>query len=190
MADEKLLLGVIKEEMMITAEKYGDDRRSKIGFDVYDINMEDLIPRDNTVIAMTSLGYIKRMTVDNFKSQNRGGKGIKGMQTIEEDYIEDLLMTTTHHYLMFFTNYGRVYRLKAYEIPEASRTARGIAIVNILQLNPGEKISAMIPIKDYEENKNLFMVTKRGIVKKLPSWNFPMSGKTGWLLSICGMMTN
>ena len=190
LADEKLLLGVIKEEMMITAEKYGDDRRSKIGFDVYDINMEDLIPRDNTVIAMTSLGYIKRMTVDNFKSQNRGGKGIKGMQTIEEDYIEDLLMTTTHHYLMFFTNYGRVYRLKAYEIPEASRTARGIAIVNILQLNPGEKISAMIPIKDYEENKNLFMVTKRGIVKKLPSWNFPMSGKTGWRLSICGMMTN
>ena len=160
LADEKLLLGVIKDEMIFTAEKYGDDRRSKIGFDVYDINMEDLIPRDNTVIAMTSLGYIKRMTVDNFKSQNRGGKGIKGMQTIEEDYIEDLLMTTTHHYLMFFTNFGRVYRLKAYEIPEASRTARGIAIVNILQLNPGEKISAMIPIKDYEENKNLFMVTK------------------------------
>ena len=133
LADEKLLLGVIKDEMLLTAEKYGDDRRSKIGFDVYDINMEDLIPRDNTVIAMTSLGYIKRMTVDNFKSQNRGGKGIKGMQTIEEDYIEDLLMTTTHHYLMFFTNFGRVYRLKAYEIPEASRTARGIAIVNILQ---------------------------------------------------------
>ena len=148
LADEKLLLGVIKDEMLLTAEKYGDDRRSKIGYDVYDINMEDLIPRDNTVIAMTSLGYIKRMTVDNFKSQNRGGKGIKGMQTIEEDYIEDLLMTTTHHYLMFFTNYGRVYRLKAYEIPEASRTARGIAIVNILQLNPGEKITAMIPIKD------------------------------------------
>ena len=161
LADEKLLLGVIREEMLITAEKYGDDRRSKIGFDVYDINMEDLIPRDNTVIAMTSLGYIKRMTVDNFKSQNRGGKGIKGMQTIEEDYIEDLLMTTTHHYLMFFTNYGRVYRLKAYEIPEASRTARGIAIVNILQLNPGEKISAMIPIKDYEENKNLFRHTPK-----------------------------
>lgn len=179
LADEKLLLGVIKEEMMITAEKYGDDRRSKIGFDVYDINMEDLIPRDNTVIAMTSLGYIKRMTVDNFKSQNRGGKGIKGMQTIEEDYIEDLLMTTTHHYLMFFTNYGRVYRLKAYEIPEASRTARGIAIVNILQLNPGEKISAMIPIKDYEENKNLFMVTKRGIVKKTSIMEFSNVRKNG-----------
>lgn len=179
LADEKLLLGVIREEMLITAEKYGDDRRSKIGFDVYDINMEDLIPRDNTVIAMTSLGYIKRMTVDNFKSQNRGGKGIKGMQTIEEDYIEDLLMTTTHHYLMFFTNYGRVYRLKAYEIPEASRTARGIAIVNILQLNPGEKISAMIPIKDYEENKNLFMVTKRGIVKKTSIMEFSNVRKNG-----------
>ena len=179
LADEKLLLGVIKSEMLITAEKYGDDRRSKIGYDVYDINMEDLIPRDNTVIAMTSLGYIKRMTVDNFKSQNRGGKGIKGMQTIEEDYIEDLLMTTTHHYLMFFTNYGRVYRLKAYEIPEAGRTARGIAIVNILQLNPGEKISAMIPIKDYEDDKNLFMVTKRGIVKKTSIMEFSNVRKNG-----------
>ena len=166
LADEKLLLGVIKEEILMISEKFGDDRRSKIGYDVYDINMEDLIPRDNTIIAMTSLGYVKRMTVDNFKAQHRGGKGIKGMQTIEEDYIEDLLMTTTHHYLMFFTNYGRVYRLKAYEIPEAGRTARGMAIINLLQLNPGEKISAMIPIKDYEENKNLFMVTKKGIVKK------------------------
>ncbi len=166
LADEKLLLGVIKEEMMIISEKFGDERRSHIGFDVYDINMEDLIPKDNTIIAMTSLGYVKRMTVDNFKAQHRGGKGIKGMQTIEEDYIEDLLMTTTHHYLMFFTNYGRVYRLKAYEIPEAGRTARGTAIINLLQLTPGEKVSAMIPIKDYEETKNLFMVTKKGIVKK------------------------
>ncbi len=179
LADEKRLLGVIREEMLLTSDKYGDDRKSKIGYDVYDIDMEDLIPRDNTVIAMTSLGYIKRMTVDNFKSQNRGGKGIKGMQTIEEDYIEDLLMTTTHHYLMFFTNYGRVYRLKAYEIPEASRTARGIAIVNILQLNPGEKISAMIPIKDYEENKNLFMVTKKGIVKKTSVMEFSNVRKNG-----------
>ena len=179
LADEKLLLGVIREEMLITAEKYGDDRRSQIGFDVYDINMEDLIPKENTVIAMTSLGYVKRMTVDNFKAQNRGGKGIKGMQTIEEDYIEDLLMTTTHHYLMFFTNLGRVYRLKAYEIPESSRTSRGIAIVNILQLNPGEKISAMIPIKAYEENKNLFMVTKNGIVKKTSVMEFSNVRKNG-----------
>ena len=179
LADEKLLLGVIKEEMTITAEKYGDDRQSKIGFDEYDISMEDLIPKDNTVIAMTSLGYIKRMTVDNFKAQNRGGKGIKGMQTIEEDYIEDLLMTTTHHYIMFFTNYGRVYRLKAYEIPEAGRTARGTAIINLLQLNPGEKISAIIPIKDYEDNKNLFMVTKHGIVKKTSIMEYSHVRKNG-----------
>lgn len=166
LADEKLLLGVIKTEIQVIADKYGDDRRSKIGYDVYDINMEDLIPRENTVIAMTSLGYIKRMTVDNFKPQNRGGKGIKGMTTIDEDYIEDLLMMDTHQYVMFFTNLGRVYRLKAYEIPEAGRTARGTAIINLLQLNPGEKISAMIPVMTYDDDQNLFMVTKKGIVKK------------------------
>ncbi len=166
LADEKKLLGVIKEEIMLIAQKYGDDRRTKIGFDEFDISMEDLVPNENTVIAMTSLGYVKRMTVDNFKSQHRGGRGIKGMQTIEDDYIEDLLMTTTHHYIMFFTNYGRVYRLKAYEIPEAGRTARGVAIINLLQLNPGEKISAIIPIKEYEKERNLFMVTRKGIVKK------------------------
>ena len=166
LADEKKLLGVIKEEISLIGQKYGDDRRTKIGFDEYDISMEDLVPNENTVIAMTSLGYVKRMTVDNFKSQHRGGRGIKGMQTIEDDYIEDLLMTTTHHYIMFFTNYGRVYRLKAYEIPEAGRTARGVAIINLLQLNPGEKISAIIPIKEYEEERNLFMVTRKGIVKK------------------------
>ena len=179
LADEKLLLGVIKTEISEIAVKYGDDRRSQIGYDIYDINMEDLIPNENTIIAMTSLGYIKRMTVDNFKSQNRGGKGIKGMQTIDEDYIEDLLMTTTHHYLMFFTNFGRVYRIKAYEIPEASRTSRGTAIVNILQLNPGEKISAMIPVKDYEESKNLFMVTKTGIVKKTSIMEYSNVRKNG-----------
>lgn len=179
LADEKLLLGVIREEILITSLKYGDDRRSRIGFDEYDISMEDMIPRDNTVIAMTNLGYIKRMTIDNFKSQNRGGKGIKGMQTIEEDFIADLLMTTTHHYVMFFTNYGRVYRLKAYEIPEASRTARGTAIINLLQLNPGEKISAIIPVKDYEDDKNLFMVTRRGIVKKTPVIEYSNVRKNG-----------
>lgn len=166
LADEKLLLGVIRTEIIEISNKYGDERRSMIGFDEFDISDEDLIPRDNTIIAMTNLGYIKRMTVDNFKSQNRGGKGIKGMQTIEEDFIEDLLMTSTHHYIMFFTNYGRVYRLKAYEIPEASRTSRGTAIINLLQLNPGEKITAIIPVKDYEENKNLFMITRKGIAKK------------------------
>ncbi|HOO28880.1 MAG TPA: DNA gyrase subunit A, partial [Lachnospiraceae bacterium] len=145
LGDEKLLLGVIRTEILVISDKYGDERKSQIGFDEFDITMEDLIPKDNTVIAMTSLGYIKRMTVDNFKAQNRGGKGIKGMQTIEDDYIEDLLMTTTHNYVMFFTNYGRVYRLKAYEVPESSRTSRGTAIINLLQLNPGEKISAIIP---------------------------------------------
>ena len=165
LADEKLLLGVIKKEIMEISDKHGDDRRTKIGFDEFDFSEEDMVPKENTVIALTSLGYIKRMTVDNFKSQNRGGKGIKGMQTIEDDFIEDLLMTTTYHYLNF-TNLGRVYRLKAYEIPEAGRTARGTAIVNLLQLTPGEKITAMIPIEDYNSGKNLFMVTRTGIVKK------------------------
>ena len=166
LGNEKLLLGVIRDEIVVISDKYGDERKTSIGFDEYDLSMEDLVPRENTVLAMTRLGYIKRMTVDNFRSQHRGGRGIKGMQTIEDDFIEDLLMTTTHHYIMFFTNFGRVYRLKVYEIPEASRTARGVAIINLLQLNPGEKVSAIIPLKDYEEDKNLFMVTRNGIVKK------------------------
>lgn len=179
LADEKLLLGVIKTEINLIADKYGDDRRTKFGYDESEIDMEDLIPRGNTVIAMTSLGYIKRMTVDNFKTQHRGGRGIKGMSTIEDDYIEDLLMTTTHHYLMFFTNFGRVYRLKTYEIPEAGRTARGTAIVNLLQLNPGEKISAMIPIREFAEGKHMFMVTKKGITKKTPIMEFSNVRKNG-----------
>lgn len=179
LSDKKLLLGVIKTEIMLISDKYGDDRRTKFGYDESEINVEDLIPRGNTVIAMTSLGYIKRMTVDNFKTQRRGGRGIKGMSTIEDDYIEDLLMTSTHHYLMFFTNFGRVYRLKAYEIPEAGRTARGTAIVNLLQLNPGEKISAMIPIKEFEEGQHLFMVTKKGIAKKTPIMEFSNVRKNG-----------
>ncbi|MDE6817482.1 MAG: DNA gyrase subunit A [Lachnospiraceae bacterium] len=179
LADEKLLLGVIRTEIKEISDKYGDDRRSVIGFDEYDISMEDMIPKDNTIIAMTNLGYVKRMTIDNFKSQNRGGKGIKGMQTLDEDFIEDLLMTTTHHYLMFFTNYGRVYRLKAYEIPEASRTSRGTAIINLLQLNPGEKITAIMPVKDYEENKNFFMITKKGIAKKTHIMEYSNVRKNG-----------
>ena len=179
LADHKLLLGVIKDEISLTAAKYGDERRSKIGFDEFDITMEDMIPKENCVIAMTSLGYIKRMTVDNFKSQNRGGKGIKGMQTIEDDYIEDLLMASNHDNMMFFTNFGRVYTLKAYEIPEAGRTARGTAIINLLQLNPGEKISAMIPFKDYDENNNLFMVTKKGIIKKTSVMEYSNIRKNG-----------
>jgi len=166
LGNRKILLEVIKEEILEVSDKYGDDRRSIIGYDEFDISMEDLIPRSNVVIGMTKLGYIKRMTMDTFKSQNRGGKGIKGMQTLEEDYIEELFITTTHHFIMFFTNTGRVYRLKAYEIPEAGRTARGTAIINILQLMPEEKITAIIPISEFEEGKYLFMATEKGLVKK------------------------
>jgi DNA gyrase subunit A len=179
LADRKLLLRVIRTEILAVSEKYGDDRRTSIGFDAFDLSMEDLIPRENMVITMTKLGYIKRMTVDNFRSQNRGGKGIKGMQTIEDDYIEELLMTTTHHYLMFFTNTGKVYRLKAYEIPEASRTARGTAIINLLQLQPGEKITAVIPIDKYKKGHYLFMATKNGLVKKTPITDYENVRKTG-----------
>jgi DNA gyrase subunit A len=177
--DRTLLLRVIREEILAVSEKYGDDRRTAIGFDAYDISMEDMIPRENTVIAMTKLGYIKRMTVDNFRSQNRGGRGIKGMQTIEDDFIEELMMTTTHHYVMFFTNTGRVYRLKAYEIPEAGRTARGTAIINLLQLMPGERITAVIPINKYEQGQYLMMATKKGLVKKTPIQEYENVRKTG-----------
>ena len=167
LADEKKLLGVIREEILIIAEKYGDERRTKIGFDQDEITLEDTIPDAPVVIAMTNLGYVKRMNINNFHSQNRGGKGIKGMQTLEEDYIEDLFMTTTHHYIMFFTNYGKVYRLKAYEIPEAGRTSRGVAIVNLIQLGAGEKVTAVVPLRNYEGDKQyLMMATKYGIVKK------------------------
>ena len=179
LADEKKLLGVIREEILVIRDKYGDDRRTSIGYDEDDISVEDLIPNENTVIARTNLGYIKRMTVDNFKSQNRGGKGIKGMQTIDDDYIVDLLMTSTHHYLMFLTNMGKAYRLKAYQIPEAGRTARGTAIINLMQLQPGEKISAVIPVKEFSDRKFLFMTTKNGIVKKTPLIDFANMRKTG-----------
>lgn len=179
LADRKLLLGVIRKEIIIIRDKYGDERRTAIGFDEFDISMEDLIPRENIVITMTKLGYIKRMTVDTFKSQNRGGKGIKGMQTIEDDYVEELFMTSTHHYIMFFTSTGRVYRLKGYEIPEAGRTARGTAIINLLQLQPEEKITAVIPIEKYEQGKYLFMATKRGLVKKTPIQDYANVRKTG-----------
>ena len=179
LADEKKLLGVIKEEIMLISDKYGDDRKTSIGYDEFDMSAEDLIPDEDVVIAMTNLGYIKRMTGDNFRSQNRGGKGIKGMQTIDEDFIEDLFMTTTHHYLMFFTNTGRVYRLKTYEIPEASRTSRGTAIVNLLQLMPGEKITAVVPMKEINDEKYLFMATKKGMVKKTSMREYQNVRKTG-----------
>ena len=179
LADRNTLLRVIREEILAISEKYGDDRRTAIGFDAYDISMEDMIPRENTVITMTKLGYIKRMTVDNFRSQNRGGRGIKGMQTLDDDYIEELMMTTTHHYVMFFTNTGRVYRLKAYEIPEAGRTARGTAIINLLQLMPGERITAVIPISKFEEDHYLMMATRKGLVKKTPIQDYANVRKIG-----------
>jgi DNA gyrase subunit A len=179
LADEKELLGVVRDELLVIRDKYGDERRTSIGYDAFDINMEDLIPDDNVVIAMTRLGYIKRMSIDNFKSQHRGGKGIKGMQTLDEDFIEDLFMTTNHHYIMFFTNRGRVYRLKAYEIPESSRTARGTAIVNLLQLLPQEKITAVISLKEYEDNRYLFMATKKGMVKKTKIREYENIRKSG-----------
>ena len=179
LADRKLLLGVIKKEILVISEKYGDDRRTVIGFDEYDISTEDLIPREDVVITMTKMGYIKRMSNDTFKSQNRGGKGIKGMQTLDEDYVEELFMTNTHQYIMFFTNTGRCYRLKGYEIPEAGRTSRGTAIINILQLQPDEKITAMIPIKDFKEGDYLFMATKKGLVKKTPILDYANVRKTG-----------
>ncbi len=179
LADRNTLLRVIREEILAISEKYGDDRRTAIGFDAYDISMEDMIPRENTVITMTKLGYIKRMTVDNFRSQNRGGRGIKGMQTLDDDYIEELMMTTTHHYVMFFTNTGRVYRLKAYEIPEAGRTARGTAIINLLQLMPGERITAVIPISKFEEGHYLMMATRKGLVKKTPIQDYANVRKIG-----------
>ena len=181
LGDKKLLLGVIKTEIQEIANKYGDDRRTSIGFDEFDLSMEDLIPDEPCIITRTNLGYVKRMTPDNFKSQNRGGKGIKGMQTIDEDYIEDLFMTTSHHTLTFFTNKGRAYKLKAYEIPESSRTSRGTAVINLLQLQPGETITAVVPVKveKLQDKDYLFMATKNGIVKKTPVREFANIRKTG-----------
>ncbi|QUI21079.1 DNA gyrase subunit A [Vallitalea pronyensis] len=166
LADEKLLYGVIKEEIMIIREKYGDERRTEITYDAGEISLEDLIKKEPTVITMTHLGYIKRMPINTYKSQHRGGKGIKGMQTRDEDFIQNLFITSTHHFILFFTNKGKVYRLKAYEIPESSRTARGTALVNLLQLDAGEHITAVIPLSKYREDRYLLMATKRGIIKK------------------------
>lgn len=179
LADEKKLLGVIREEILLVSEKYSDERRTSVSFDESDVSAADMIPVTSTIITMTKLGYIKRMSMDNFRSQHRGGRGVKGMETIEDDYIEDLLMTTSHHYLMFFTNTGRVYRMKGYEIPEAGRTSRGTAIINLLQLQAGEKITALIPLKEYRDGEYLFMATRKGIVKKTPILEYANIRKTG-----------
>lgn len=179
LADENKLLTVIKEEISIIRDKYGDDRRTKIGIDIDDLSDEDLIPEEDTVVAMTNLGYIKRMTVDNFKSQNRGGKGIKGMQTIDNDFMKDMFMVSTHDFILFLTNTGRIYKLKCYEIPEAGRTARGMAIVNLLQLQPEEKISAMIQMREFEDDKYLIMATRNGTIKKTPISAYTNIRKSG-----------
>ncbi|MFQ9514191.1 MAG: DNA gyrase subunit A [Eubacterium sp.] len=179
LSDENKLLTVIKEEIIVIRDKFGDDRRTKIGINVGDLSDEDLIPEEDTVVAMTNLGYIKRMTVDNFKAQNRGGKGIKGMQTIDNDFIKDMFMFSTHDYILFLTNTGRIYKLKCYEIPEAGRTARGMAIVNLLQLQPGEKISAMVQMNEFEDEKYLVMATRKGIIKKTPVKAYANIRKSG-----------
>ena len=179
LTDETKLLGVIRKEILLISDKYGDDRRTQIGYDEFDMSMEDLIPRKNTVITMTKLGYIKRMDTANFKSQHRGGKGIRGMETIQNDFIVEMIMTTSHHHLLFFTNKGRVYRIKAYEIPEASRTSRGTAIVNLIPFQPDEHITAMIPVQEFEEGKYLFFATSKGIVKKTPITDYANIRKTG-----------
>ncbi|MBR2842020.1 MAG: DNA gyrase subunit A, partial [Lachnospiraceae bacterium] len=179
LADEKVLLGVIKEEILVMKEKYGDERRTAIGIDDGELEDEDLIPDESTVITMTRLGYVKRMDINNFKAQARGGKGIKGMHTIDEDVTERMFITTTHHRLLFFTNKGRVYLLKAYQIPEASRTARGTAIVNLLQLQPDEKIATAMVVEQFEGAQNLLMATKKGIIKKTPLAAYDNIRQTG-----------
>ena len=179
LADEKKLLGVIREEILLIRDKFGDERRTSIGYDIYDMSAEEMIPVTDVVIIMTKLGYIKRMSLDNFRSQHRGGRGVKGMDTIEDDYIEEMMMATSHHYIMFFTNDGRVYRMKGYEIPEAGRNSRGTAIINLLQLQPGEKITAVIPISSYQDGEYLFMATRKGMVKKTKILNYAIIRKNG-----------
>jgi DNA gyrase subunit A len=166
LADRKLLYGVIKEEILVVKEKFGNERKTEITFDADEIDIEDLIKEEQCVITMTHLSYIKRMPLNTYKSQNRGGKGIKGMQTREEDVVEKIFICSTHDNLLFFTNLGRVYKLKGYEVPSSSRTARGNAIINILNLEPNEEITTVIPVKDMKEDKCIIMATEMGQIKK------------------------
>ena len=180
LADKNKLLSVIKKELEEVSAKYGDERRTKFGFDEHDISVEDMIPDEPVIVTATQLGYIKRMTVDNFRNQNRGGRGIKGMQTIEDDAVADVMMTMSHDTLLFFTNKGRAYRLKAYELPEASRTARGTALVNLLMLQPDEHVTTVIPIRDFhKEHMYLVMATKEGLIKRTELSAFANVRKTG-----------
>ena len=179
LADENLLLDVIKKELLDLKAKYNDERRTKIVQNPGEIDIEDLIEEEASVIAMTSLNYIKRTPLDTYKSQNRGGRGIIGMQTREEDAVTRLFVCSTHDYLLFFTNFGRVYRIKGYEVPEAGRTARGLAIVNLLSISQGETITAVVPVRDFEKDDYLVMVTKSGVIKKTDMSAFANIRKTG-----------
>ncbi len=179
LADEKKLLGVVKKEILIVSDKYGDDRRTGIVFDESEMSVEDFIPDDKVIITMTEKGYIKRMAPANFRAQNRGGKGIKGMQTIEDDRIVDIFSTTNHKLLLVFTDKGRVYKLKAYQVPEASRTARGIPVINLVMLQPEEKVSVILPIDGFDTDENLFMATKNGTIKKTPLREYANIRKIG-----------
>ncbi|WP_303871465.1 DNA gyrase subunit A [Acetobacterium wieringae] len=179
LADGQLVLNIIKEELIEIKEKYGDKRRTSFDIDVEDFEIEDLIKEEEVVITMTHIGYVKRITADNYRSQKRGGKGITALSTRENDFVEHLFTTTTHHYLMFFTNLGKVYRLKAFEIPEGGRTARGTAIVNLLPLEEGEQIATMIPVKEFTADKYLIMATKQGIIKKTDLTEYDTSRKNG-----------
>ncbi|WP_373484764.1 DNA gyrase subunit A [Acetobacterium malicum] len=179
LADGQLVLNIIKEELIEIKEKYGDKRRTNFDIDVEDFEIEDLIEEEEVVITMTHIGYVKRITADNYRSQKRGGKGITALSTRENDFVEHLFTTTTHHYLMFFTNLGKVYRLKAFEIPEGGRTARGTAIVNLLPLEEGEQIATMIPVKEFTADKYLIMATKQGIIKKTDLTEYDTSRKNG-----------
>ena len=182
LADKNLLLGVIRKELLEISDKYGDERRTKFEFDESEISIEDMIPDEPTVITATQMGYIKRMTVENFRNQNRGGKGIKGMQTVENDSVADVMMTTNHQQMLFFTNKGRVYSMKAYQIPEASRTARGTALVNLLMMQPDEHVTTVIPLRDWNLNdstKYLLMATSQGMVKRTSLSAFAKVRKSG-----------
>ena len=179
LADEQKILNIIKEELTTVKEKYGDDRRTKLTIDTSEIDVEDLIAEEDVVITLTHNNYIKRMPLDTYRRQNRGGKGIKGMGTKETDFVENLLITTTHHTILFFTTRGRVYSLKAYEIAESSRTAKGTAIINLLQLEQDEKITAVIQVKGFDPDRYLFMATRKGIVKKTSLSEFSNLRKNG-----------
>ena len=181
LANEQLVLDIIKEELLEIKQKYGDERKTKIVAAEGEINVEDLIKEEQTVVALTHFGYIKRMPIDTYRSQKRGGKGITGISTREEDFVKQIFTASTHDTILFFSNKGKLYRLRGYEIPEAGRTAKGTAIVNLLSLDAGEKISAVIPISDFEDSKYLLMATKNGLIKKTPLQEYNSSRKTGLL---------